>query len=58
LGGVLILIPRTLTAGVVLFGSAMFGAVVVWIFVLHRPFNSIIPGVFLIGLTLFWITRR
>jgi putative oxidoreductase len=57
LGGALLLIPRTLFVGLALLECAMGGAALVWIFVLHQPFNSVIPGGILVGLGLFGWSR-
>jgi putative oxidoreductase len=43
-GGVLVLIPRTSLAGIVLTGCTMLGASVAWLTVLHAPANAPIPG--------------
>jgi len=57
-GALLVLIPRTITAGLVLLASAMAGAAAVHIFVMHHPGNAVIPSVFLAGLVLFGLQRR
>ena len=44
-GGVLVLIPRTALAGVVLAACTMLGASIAWLTVLHAPWNAPIPGV-------------
>jgi uncharacterized membrane protein YphA (DoxX/SURF4 family) len=43
-GGVLVLIPRTSLAGIVLAACTMLGASVAWLTVLHAPWNAPIPG--------------
>jgi putative oxidoreductase len=58
LGGVLVLIPWTVTAGLALLVCTMASASLIWIFVLGQPANSIITGVFCVGLVLFWLNRR
>jgi putative oxidoreductase len=45
--GVLVLIPRTSLAGIVLAACTMLGASIVWITILHAPANAPIPGVLL-----------
>jgi putative oxidoreductase len=57
LGGVLVLIPWTVTIGLALLACTMLGAVVIVAFVLG-PFSSVFPGVFLIGLVVFGLSRR
>ena len=44
-GGLLVLIPRTALAGIVLAACTMLGASVAWLTVLHAPMNAPIPGV-------------
>ena len=43
-GGLLVLIPRTSLAGIVLAACTMLGASVAWLTVLHAPWNAPIPG--------------
>jgi putative oxidoreductase len=49
-GAALVLIPRTFLFGILLLASTMFGAVVIWIFVLHAPGNAPIPALLLVAL--------
>lgn len=58
LGAVLVLIPWTVSAGLALLACTMAGAVLVHIFVMHHPFNGVIPLIFLIGLVVFARNRR
>jgi uncharacterized membrane protein YphA (DoxX/SURF4 family) len=58
LGGTLLLIPWTVTAGLALLACTMASASLIWIFVLGQPANAIITGAFCIGLVLFWLNRR
>ena len=58
LGGVLVLIPWTTTAGLALLASTMASAALILAFGLGRPADSIVSGAFLIGLTVFWWSRR
>lgn len=58
LGGVLVLIPWTVTAGLALLACAMTGAVLILVFVIGRPADSIVAAVFFIGLAAFWWSRR
>jgi hypothetical protein len=44
-GGLLVLIPRTSLAGIVLAACTMLGASIAWLTVLHAPWNAPIPGV-------------
>ena len=43
-GGLLVLIPRTALAGIVLAACTMLGATIAWLTVLHAPWNAPIPG--------------
>jgi hypothetical protein len=45
-------------AVVPLFHCTMASAALILIFVLHRPTDSIVSGVLLIGLAVFWLPRR
>ena len=59
LGGVLVLIPRTATAGLALLACTMAGAACILIFIVGRPADSIFSGLFFIGLTAFgWVRRN
>jgi uncharacterized membrane protein YphA (DoxX/SURF4 family) len=58
LGGVLVLIPWTATAGLALLAATMAGAALTHVFVLGHPGNSIIPFAFFISLAAFWWSRR
>ncbi|MGD0047469.1 MAG: DoxX family protein [Bryobacteraceae bacterium] len=58
LGGVLVLIPWTTTAGLALLGCTMASAVLILTFVISRPGDCIVSGVFFVGLTAFWWSRR
>ena len=58
LGGLLVLVPWTVTAGLALLACTMFSAALIWIFVLGQGANAIIPGAFGIALLLFWLNRR
>jgi|ERR1035438_2397284 putative oxidoreductase len=57
-GALLLLIPRTVTAGLVLLACTMAGAFLIHIFVMGHPANAIITGAFLGGLVVFWLTRH
>jgi len=46
-GGVLVLVPRTSLAGIVLAACTMLGASIAWITVLHAPANAPIPAALL-----------
>ena len=56
LGGILVLIPRTTLAGLLLLTTTMAGAVVI-LCLLGRPADSIFPGFFLIVLAAIAWTR-
>lgn len=58
LGGALVLIPRTVTAGLALLACTMGSATLVWAAVLGQPANGIVTGAFCAGLVLFWLNRR
>jgi len=49
-GGLLVLIPRVVLVGLALLMATMLGAVVILVFVLKQPGNSVFPGFFLLGL--------
>jgi len=57
LGGLLVLIPWTATAGLALLAGTMAGAAVIHIFVLGHSGNCVIPVVFLTGLAGLWWSR-
>jgi len=57
-GAMLLLIPRTVLAGLALLGSAMAGAVLILVFVLHHPGSAVLASTILAGLTIFWASRR
>jgi len=57
-GAILLLIPRTVLAGLALLGSAMAGAILILVFVLHHPGNAVLASTILAGLTIFWASRR
>ena len=58
LGGVLVLIPWTATAGLVLLGCTMAAAVLILVFVIGRPADSIFAGICFVALAAFWWNRR
>jgi putative oxidoreductase len=53
-GGILLLIPRTVTVGAALLASTMAGAMVVQIFVLHTPLFALFPAVLLAAVVAVW----
>ena len=57
-GAVLVLIPWTVSAGLVLLASTMAGAALIHIFVTRHPSNAIIPLAILAALFAFWRSRR
>jgi putative oxidoreductase len=58
LGGVLVLIPFTVTAGLALLACTMASAALILAFVIGRPQDSVFSGALLIGLVAFWWNRR
>lgn len=58
LGGVLVLIPWTVSVGLALLASTMASAALILVFVIHRPADSVFSGALLIGLTVFGWNRR
>lgn len=58
LGGVLVLIPWTVTAGLALLACTMAGAALILVFVIGRPADCIVSVLFLIGLAAFWWNRQ
>jgi len=58
LGGLLVLIPWTATAGLALLACTMASAALILTFVLGRPGDSVFSGAFLIGLAAFYWSRR
>ncbi len=58
LGGVLVLIPWTVTAGLALLACTMGSAALILTFVLGRPGDSIISLAFFVALSAFWLNRR
>lgn len=58
LGGVLVLIPWTVTCGVALLASTMASAALIMIFVVGRPFDSVFSGAVFFALAFFWWDRE
>jgi len=58
LGAVLLLIPRTTTAGLAVLACTMASAALILIFVIGRPADSVVSGIFFVALTAFWSSRR
>ena len=58
LGGALVLIPWTVTAGLAMLAGTMASASLIWVFVLGQPANAVVTGTFCVGLVLFWLNRR
>jgi putative oxidoreductase len=58
LGGLLLFLPWTATAGLALLICTMGSATLIWIFFMGQPANGIITGAFCGGLLLFWLNRR
>ncbi len=58
LGAALVLIPWTVTAGLALLACTMAAATLIVLFVIGRPADSIFPGIFLVGLAVFYWNRR
>jgi putative oxidoreductase len=57
-GALLLLIPRTVTACLVLLACTMACASLIHVFVMAHPANAIITGALLCGLVVFWLNRR
>jgi|ERR1035438_1544210 putative oxidoreductase len=58
LGGVLVLIPWTATAGLALLACTMAAAVLILVLVIGRAADSIFAGVLFVALAAFWWNRR
>ena len=58
LGGILVLIPWTVAAGLALLACTMASAALILIFVAGHPADSVYSGTLFAGLTFFWWTRR
>jgi uncharacterized membrane protein YphA (DoxX/SURF4 family) len=58
LGGVLVLIPWTVTAGLALLACTMASAALILIFVVGHPADSVFSGTLFIALTLYGWNRR
>jgi putative oxidoreductase len=56
-GAALLLIPWTVNAGLAALACTMGGAALIHVFVLHHPFNCVIPGALCAGLMAFLISR-
>ncbi len=57
-GAVLVLIPATVSAGLIFLACTMATASVIHVFVMKHPANAIITTAILGGLGAFWIRRR
>jgi uncharacterized membrane protein YphA (DoxX/SURF4 family) len=57
-GALLTLIPQTVSAGLVLLGTTMVGAILIDVIVLRRMGDAFVPFAFLCGLIGFWMRRR
>jgi putative oxidoreductase len=57
-GGVLVLIPWTVTAGLALLACTMASAALILAFVIGHPGDMAIPLSFCVCLILFWLNRR
>jgi uncharacterized membrane protein YphA (DoxX/SURF4 family) len=57
-GALLVLIPRACLLGVAVLASTMFGAALIWIFVLHAPGNAPIPLLILLPLAAVGLQAR
>ena len=58
LGGVLVLIPWTVTVGLALLACTMASAALILIFVIGRPADSVFSGALFIALAFFYWNRR
>jgi putative oxidoreductase len=57
-GAFLVLIPRSVTAALILLMGTTSGAILVVVVVLHRPADVVVPFALLAGLIAFWLRRR
>jgi putative oxidoreductase len=57
-GGVLVLIPRTVSLGLAILASTMASAALILAFIIHRPQDSVFSGALLMGLSILWWSRR
>jgi putative oxidoreductase len=57
-GGILLLVPRTITLGAAMLACTMVGAMLVQIFVLHTPLFALFPGVLLAAIIGVWCAGR
>lgn len=57
-GGILVLIPPTVNAGLIVLAGTMTAASLIHIFVMKHPANAIITTAILGGLLAFWFGRR
>jgi putative oxidoreductase len=55
-GGLLFLIPRTITAGAILLAGTMLGAVAAQIVILHKPAFALVPGALFVAIVAVWFT--
>jgi putative oxidoreductase len=58
LGGLFVLIPKTVSLGLAILCSTMASAALILAFIIHRPQDSVFSGALLIGLSIFWWNRR
>jgi uncharacterized membrane protein YphA (DoxX/SURF4 family) len=58
LGAVLVLIPRTVSSGLILLACTMASAALILAFVIGRLADGVFPSVFFIGLAAFWWNRK
>lgn len=58
IGAFLVLFSRTVEAGLALLASVMFGAMVIVVLVLHRPFDAFFAFAFFCAIIAFWLHRR
>ena len=58
LGAVLILLPRTVTAGLAVLSGAMMSAILILVLVISQPADAFISFAFLCGFLAFWMWRR
>ena len=57
-GGVLVLIPWTISIGLALLTGTMASAALILVFVIHRPMDSVFSGALLTGLVFYWWNRK
>ncbi len=58
IGGLLVLLPRTVNAGLMILIGVMVGAALTVSALVHRPFDAFVPIACLCAIAAFWLHRR